>query len=217
MGEDAPIDRLLAFTGGVKGLVAAVAPVLAFTAAAGLGVVVAVVAAMGTAGAVLGWCLWRGGRVRPAALGLAGVAVQAAIALVTGDARDFFVVHIWKSLLWATVLIASVVVGRPLAGVLWAWAVKGGSQWRFERRTRLAFCGATVAWAAVFLARFVVQYHLYRTDDVVLLGLVRVAMGWPLTALACAVTWMAIRRASRARDTQSESRAVRRTSPTHQQ
>jgi len=197
MSGDAPIDRLLRFTGGVSGLVAAAAPVLAFTAAVGFGVVVAVVAAMCAACAVSMWCLWRGGGIRPAVLGIAGVAAEAAITSLTGDARDFFVVHIWKSLLWATVLIASVVVRRPLAGVLWAWAVKGGSQWRLERSTRLAFGGATIAWAAVFLARFVVQHHLYLSNDVMLLGLVRVAMGWPLTALASAVTYVTIRTAHR--------------------
>jgi hypothetical protein len=197
MRRDAPIDRLLRFTGGVSGLVATVAPVVAFTATVGFGVLAAVGIAICTAGAVLMWCLWRGGNVRPAVLGLAGVAGQAAITLLTGDARDFFVVHIWKSLLWAVVLFASVVLQRPLVGVLWAWSVKGGDQWRRTRQTRLAFGAATVVWSAVFLARFVVEHSLYRADEVVQLGLVRLAMGWPLTALVSAATYVAIRRARR--------------------
>jgi hypothetical protein len=48
-----------------------------------------------------------------------------------------------------------------------------------------------------FLARFVVQYWLYEAQQTALLGVARLAMGLPLTAIAALVTIWAIRRAGR--------------------
>jgi TRAP-type C4-dicarboxylate transport system permease small subunit len=62
----------------------------------------------------------------------------------------------------------------------------------------LVFDVATCAWALVFAARFVVQYHLYDADEVGWLGVARISMGWPLTAVAALVTFLAIRAAQRA-------------------
>jgi hypothetical protein len=50
----------------------------------------------------------------------------------------------------------------------------------------------------VFAARFLVQNRLYDEDQTGLLGVARIAMGWPLTAVAALVTYLAIRAAQRA-------------------
>jgi Protein of unknown function (DUF3159) len=50
----------------------------------------------------------------------------------------------------------------------------------------------------VFASRFVVQHHLYDADQTGWLGVARIAMGWPLTALAALATYLAIRSAQRA-------------------
>jgi hypothetical protein len=50
----------------------------------------------------------------------------------------------------------------------------------------------------VFGARFVVQNHLYDADQTGMLGVARIAMGWPLTGVAALVTYLAIRTAQRA-------------------
>jgi hypothetical protein len=53
-------------------------------------------------------------------------------------------------------------------------------------------------WVLVFTSRFVVQHHLYDADQTGWLGVARIAMGWPLTAVAALVTYLAIRAAQRA-------------------
>ncbi len=53
-------------------------------------------------------------------------------------------------------------------------------------------------WVVVFTSRFVVQHHLYDADQTGWLGVARIAMGWPLTAVAALVTYLAIRAAQRA-------------------
>jgi hypothetical protein len=50
----------------------------------------------------------------------------------------------------------------------------------------------------VFAARFVVQRLLYDADQTGWLGLARIGMGWPLTALAAIVTYAAIKAVQRA-------------------
>jgi hypothetical protein len=62
----------------------------------------------------------------------------------------------------------------------------------------LAFDIATLTWVLVFGARFLVQHHLYGTDRTGWLGVARITMGWPLTAVAALVTYLAIRAAQRA-------------------
>jgi TRAP-type C4-dicarboxylate transport system permease small subunit len=62
----------------------------------------------------------------------------------------------------------------------------------------LAFDLATFVWVLVFTARFVVQQHLYDSNQTGWLGVARIAMGWPLTAIAALVTYLAIRAAQKA-------------------
>ncbi|MDY7000104.1 MAG: DUF3159 domain-containing protein, partial [Actinomycetota bacterium] len=100
---------------------------------------------------------------------------------------------------WAVVFAASVLIRRPVVGYIWGWVHaqdRGG--WRDVRRAVLAFDIATVVWVLVFTSRFVVQHHLYDADQTGWLGVARIAMGWPLTAVAALVTYLAIRSAQRA-------------------
>jgi hypothetical protein len=57
---------------------------------------------------------------------------------------------------------------------------------------------ATLAWVLVFASRFVVQNHLYDADQTGWLGVARIAMGWPLTAVAALITYLAIKAAQKA-------------------
>jgi len=57
---------------------------------------------------------------------------------------------------------------------------------------------ATITWVLVFASRFVVQRQLYDADETGWLATARIAMGWPLTAVAALATYLAIRSAQRA-------------------
>jgi uncharacterized transporter YbjL len=54
---------------------------------------------------------------------------------------------------------------------------------------------ATLTWVLVFAARFVVQRWLYDEDQTGWLAFARLAMGYPLTAVALVVTVWAVRAA----------------------
>ena len=58
---------------------------------------------------------------------------------------------------------------------------------------------------AVFTARFVVQFWLYDEQSVAWLALARIAMGYPLTALALVVVVWAVRTSRRPAEVTGEA------------
>ena len=102
------------------------------------------------------------------------------------------------SLFWAVVFLVSVLIRRPVVGYIWSWVNGHDRGWRGVRRAVLAFDVATITWVLVFASRFVVQHHLYDADETGWLAMARIAMGWPLTAVAALATYLAIRSAQRA-------------------
>ncbi len=192
-------ERVLALLGGVSGAIYSSLPVVTFALASGFfGLLPAIGAALGVATLVLLWRLMRRESTQPAFSGFAGVAVCALIAYLVGESKGYFLLGIWMSLLWAVVFAGSVLIRRPLAGYVWSWASGRDRGWRDVPRAVFAFDIASLGWVLVFGARFVVQRHLYEADQTGWLGVARIAMGWPLTALAALVTYVAIKSALRA-------------------
>ncbi|CAM3073687.1 hypothetical protein BST27_17155 [Mycobacterium intermedium] len=187
-------ERLLAQAGGISGLVYSTLPVVVFVAASSLaGLVPAIAAALGVAALVLIWRLIRRDSVQPAVSGFFGVAICALIAYLVGQSKGYFLLGIWTSLIWAVVFAVSILIRRPVVGYLWSWASGRDNGWREVSRAVYAFDIATLSWTLVFVARFAVQGHLYERGATGWLGFARIAMGWPLTALAAFVTYGAIR------------------------
>jgi Protein of unknown function (DUF3159) len=192
-------NAVLEQMGGISGLIYSSLPVVAFVPVSQLfGLVPAVVAALGVAGIILAWRLARRESTQPAISGFFGVGVCALIAYVMGESKGYFLLGIWSSLVWASVFALSVLIRRPVVGYVWGWINGHDRDWRTVRKAVTAFDIATVVWVLVFASRFVVQHHLYDADQTGWLGVARIAMGWPLTAVAALVTYLAIRAAQRA-------------------
>jgi hypothetical protein len=190
---------LLTQMGGVSGLIYSSLPVVVFVPVSTLfGLMPAIGAALGVAALVLAWRLWRRESTQPAVSGFIGVAVCAGIAYLMGESKGYFLLGIWMSLFWAVVFGASVLVRRPIVGYIWGWVNGHDTGWRRVRRAVLAFDIATLTWVLVFGSRYAVQHHLYDLDQTGWLGVARIAMGWPLTALAALATFVAIRAAQKA-------------------
>jgi len=190
---------LLAQMGGVSGLIYSSLPVLVFVPVSTLaGLTPAVIAALSVAALILVWRLVRRESAQPAISGFMGVGICALIAYLMGESKGYFLLGIWSSLVWASVFFVSVVIRRPVVGYIWGWVNGHDRAWRGVRRAVLAFDIATLTWVLVFASRFVVQRQLYDADQTGWLGVARIAMGWPLTAVAALVTYLAIRAAQRA-------------------
>jgi Protein of unknown function (DUF3159) len=194
-----PGERMMKQLGGLAGLIYSSLPVLVFVGTSRLlGLSAAVAAAIGTATLILLWRLIRRDSVQPAVSGLVGVAVCALIAYLLGQSKGYFLLGIWSSLFWAAVFAVSILVRRPVVGYFWSWFHGHDRVWRDVRRAVYAFDTATLTWVVVFAARFVVQRLLYESDHTGWLVVARIAMGWPLTAVAAVVTYLAIKAAQRA-------------------
>ena len=184
--------------GGTKGVIYSALPALAFVVANSAGGMrVAVIAALAVAVAIGVERLVRKESVQPAIGGVFGVAVAAGIVWFTGSAKDYFLIGIWGSLAGAILLLASVLVRWPLAGAIWNGATGKGHIWRADKRSRLYYDIATLVLAAVFGARFAVQQYFYATDQVGSLGAAKIAMGFPLLALALLVVAWAAQRSNK--------------------
>lgn len=184
--------------GGLSGLIYSSLPVVAFVPiSSAFGLMAAVLSALGVAALVLVWRLIRKDSLQPAISGFIGVGFCALIAYVMGEAKGYFLLGIWMSLLWAAVFGISVLIRRPLVGYIWSSVNGHGREWRSVRRAVVAFDIATVTWVLVFASRFVVQHELYDANQTGWLGVARIAMGWPLTGVAALATYLAIKSAQR--------------------
>jgi hypothetical protein len=192
--EPTLLDRM----GGLSGLVVGAVPTFAYVivnAIAGLDAAV-VVAVAASAGLIVMRKIRRES-IQPAVSGLLGVVVAALIAFYTGSAEGYFLPGIWASLAMAVVFTVSVLVRRPLVGVVWNLLTSAGARqtWRTDKVALHAFDVATLAFVAVFVARFVIQDWLYDAGSTGWLAFARIAMGYPMLGLALLVTFWAVRRA----------------------
>ncbi|MBF6335735.1 DUF3159 domain-containing protein [Nocardia abscessus] len=194
--EERAEQTLLEQLGGFSGLIYSTLPVVVFVPVNSVaGLTAAIWSALGVAAAILIWRLVRRDPIQPAISGFFGVGICAFIAYRMGEAKGFFLFGIYTSLLYAAVFLGSILVRRPLVGVIWGVLNGHGSDWRSDPRAVRLYDLATTAWIVVFGARYLVQSQLYDTDRTGWLAFTRIAMGWPLTAVALGVTVWAVRRA----------------------
>lgn len=193
---DPPAPTLLDQMGGIGGLASSVLPVVVFVVVNSLvGLSPAIWSALGSAVAIGVWRLARRERLQPAVSAVLGVGICVFIAYYTGEARGFYLYGIWYSLVAGVAFVASIAARWPLVGVLWSVLDGTGFGWRADRRSRSGYDLATGVWAVFFFARFGVQHWLYIQHAAGWLGVARLLMGLPLTAVALLVTIWAIRRA----------------------
>ncbi|MGW4369138.1 DUF3159 domain-containing protein [Nocardia takedensis] len=194
--EEAAEQTLLDQLGGLSGLIYSTLPVVVFVPINALaGLTAALWSALGVAAAILVWRLWQRSPVQPAISGFLGVGLCAFIAWRMGEAKGFFLFGIYTSLVYAGVFLVSILARWPLVGVIWGYLNGHGTDWRADRAQLRLYDLATSTWVVVFAARYLVQSSLYDTDHTGWLAFARIAMGWPLTAVALAVTVWAVRRA----------------------
>ncbi|GAC00198.1 hypothetical protein GONAM_14_00570 [Gordonia namibiensis NBRC 108229] len=197
-----PTPTVLEQIGGVSGLIYSTVPVVVFVPVNSFfGLTAAIIAALTAAALVFVVRLVRREGLTPAISGLLGVAICVFIANRVGDAKGYFLFGIWTTLAYAIAFVISIVVRWPLIGVAWHLVNGQGTAWRKHRRTLRAYDIATALWALVFAARYLAQSELYDLGATGWLAFTRIAMGWPLTALAVLATVLLVRRAVREEET----------------
>ena len=188
---------LLDTVGGVLGILEATVPFLAFTIiwtasgrddilTAGI-VAVAISAVLALARIV------RRQTTQFALSGVIGVAIGAFVANRTGKAEDFFLPGILLNIGSALVYLTSIVIRKPLIGLLVAVFTTEGRRWYQEPERRRMYTRASWVWVGIFSFRFSIQLPLYLTESVGALAVARVVGGLPLFALGVWLTYMLIK------------------------
>jgi uncharacterized protein DUF3159 len=207
--EEEKEQTLLEQMGGISGLVYSSVPVLVFVLLNSLfGLTVAIWGSLGSAALITLMRVVRKEPLQPAISGFFGVGIAAFIAYRTGSAKGFFLFGIWASLVYGSVFLVSILVRYPLVGVIWSFLNGHGMAWRSDRKAMIAYNIATLTWVLVFAARFIVQRWLYNEDQTGWLAFARLAMGYPLTAVALVVTvWAVTRAGHRVKKIEADSEA----------
>jgi hypothetical protein len=198
-----PEPSLAEVLGGRSGAVDATLPVVAFAVAwlvaGALGVAAPVAwgsgAALLTAAGLAALRLRSGRPPRAVVFGLLGVALAATIALVTGNAADFFLVRIVSNALSALAWAVSIVVRWPLLGVIVGTLLGQRTRWRRDPDLLRGYQRASWVWAAQYVVRLAVFLPLYSAGAVVALATAQVVLTWPLVALCVLTSWPLVRSA----------------------
>ncbi|WP_423917198.1 DUF3159 domain-containing protein [Frigoribacterium sp. 2-23] len=212
-GEVPTAGALLKAIGGVRGLVESILPGLLFVVVYTLTrelvpsvVIPVVVAVLFVAARAV-----RRGPIAQALAGVLGIAISAALALITGRAEDNFVPGFFINAGSLLVMLVSIAARWPLIGVIVGLLTNEGVEWRRDRAKRRVLTLATLLWAGLFAARLAVELPLFFAGEVAVLGAVKLIMGVPLYAMLLWVTWLLVRtvyagRQATARTSGSETR-----------
>ncbi|MER5268525.1 DUF3159 domain-containing protein [Actinosynnema sp. NPDC002837] len=190
-------ESLAALLGGRGGALDASLPPLAFVVGwllGGSSIAVGALAAV-ACGVVVGLVrVVRGGRPRALLVSVALVVLAAYVALQTGRAEDFFLVQIFLNAASALVWSASIVLRWPLLGVVVGLITGQKFRWRQDPDLLRAYRYASWPWVGQYILRVLVFGALWLAGEVVLLGIMRAALTWPLQVACIAVSWWVLRR-----------------------
>lgn len=191
---------LLDAMGGVRGIVEALLPGIAFlvlfTITGDLWLSVVVPAIIGL-GLVVARAVVRQ-NVGPAIGGLVAIAVSGVLALRTGNGADYYVLGFYTNAAYGVGFLLSILVGWPIIGYVAGLAYGTGGRWRTIARVRRLMRLATFAWVAFFALRLAVQLPLYFAGNVEALGVTRLVMGTPMYAVLAVGTVLFARAVFRA-------------------
>lgn len=195
--EPSDADSLASILGGRRAAVEATLPTLAFLLGWGLSggnVGIGAIAAVVLGVAIAIWALYRGRKPRAVLLGLLGVAIASIIALRTGRAADFFLLQILSNIASALAWSVSIVIRRPLLGLIVGSLLRQGPQWRKDPALSRAYRRASWVWVGQYMVRIVVFGTLWLANLPVALGIARAVLTWPLVAACVAGSWWVLRR-----------------------
>ncbi len=126
--------------------------------------------------------------------GFIGLAFSAWLAMRSGRAEDFFLPGILTNFLYAAATLISLIINKPILGYV-IESIKGTSnKWLADVNLVKKYRAMTYLWFGVFSLRVVIMTPLYLANQLTALGFFKLALGWPLFALAGYATYALSRR-----------------------
>ncbi|GLW96585.1 DUF3159 domain-containing protein [Microtetraspora sp. NBRC 16547] len=182
--------------GGTRGIVEAAVPTIAFTAmwVGTSELKLSLIVSIATAVALLLVRLVQRSTPQFVINSLIGIAIGAFFATRSGDAKDYFLPGILYNAAYAAAMLLSIVTRWPVMGFLIGSVTGDPTAWHKDAGV-VRLC-SRLTWLLMLpcLVRVLVQLPLYMFDQVVTLGLTKIALGWPLQVAALgAMVWMLAR------------------------
>ncbi|CAB4341398.1 unannotated protein [freshwater metagenome] len=187
--------KVLAAFGGKKGLIDSGVPALIFLIIFNIrkDLQEALIASLGVSAIITIIRLATKSTIQHAVSGLIGTLICAWFANRSGEAVDLYIPKLLTNLGYGTVYLLSILLRWPLLGVLLGPILGEMFAWRKDPARRAAYTRATWLWVGMFFTRIAVQYPIYRSGNLNLLGTVNLAMGYPLFIATAYGSWMILK------------------------
>ncbi|MEU2600531.1 DUF3159 domain-containing protein [Streptomyces hirsutus] len=199
--------------GGVRGMVETVLPGLLFVSIYTLNknLHMAAIAALAVSLAMVVVRLVRKDTVKHAFSGVFGVGFGVVFAMMTGNAKDFYLPGMLYTTGLALAYIITAMAGVPLIGLMLGPIFRENLSWRTRNPGRKkAYTKASWAWGLILLGKSAILFPLYWWADTTQLGWVLVALKIPPFLLAVYLTWVFLAKAPPPIDVFAEMEAEER-------
>ena len=133
--------------------------------------------------------------IQHALSGFIGVLICAWFANRTGNASDLYIPKLLTNLGYGTVYLIANIAGWPVLGLMLGPILGENLKWRNHPERKRAYTLASWLWVVMFFTRIAVQYPIYRSGNVNLLGTVNLAMGYPLFIATAYGSWLILKNA----------------------
>ena len=133
--------------------------------------------------------------IQHALSGFVGVLICAWFANRTGNASDVYLPKLLTNLGYGTVYLIANLAGWPILGLMLGPILGENLTWRNHPERKRAYLLASWLWVGMFFTRIAVQYPIYRSGNVNLLGTVNLAMGYPLFIATAYGSWQILKNA----------------------
>ncbi|MBB0243608.1 DUF3159 domain-containing protein [Streptomyces alkaliphilus] len=199
--------------GGVRGMIETTVPGLVFVLSYTLNrdLNTSAILALSITGVMFLLRLVQRGPTKHAFSGVFGVVIGAVFAMMTGDARNFYLPGMIYTLVLGIAYTVSAALGFPLLGLILGPLFKENLSWRTRNPGRKrAYVKASYVWGAILLAKSAITFPIYFWGDAAQLGWLRVALGIPPFLLAVYLTWIIMVKAPAPIDVIAEMEAEER-------
>jgi len=196
-GHNEDKDKVLNALGGKRGLIDSGLPALVFLIVfniSGKDVNAALYAAVALSILLTLLRLIKRETIQHAFSGLIGVGICALISKRTGNAADFYLPGLWINAAYGLLYAITNLVKWPILGVMLGPILGENLLWRKDPARLNAYIKAGWLWVAMFAARLIVQYPIYKSGNINVLGTARLLMGYPLFILTAWGTWQILRK-----------------------
>jgi hypothetical protein len=131
--------------------------------------------------------------VQHAFSGLIGALICAWFANRTGNPSDVFLPKLLTNLAYGSAYLIANLAGWPVLGLMLGPILGENLLWRKDLVRKAAYLRAGWLWVGMFFTRIAVQYPIYRSGNVNLLGTVNLAMGYPLFLATAYGSWLILK------------------------